>query len=256
MKGLGPTAANRWQVSQDAVSLVRPARGARPVAVPALPQALTIDLSRTAMIVIDMQNDFCHPDGWLAGIGVDIAPLRAPIVPLRVFLPRLRQAGVPILWVNWGTRPDRLNLSPSVLHVYDPAGEGGGIGGTLPGGSGAVLQYGSWNAEVVDELAPPPEDIRIAKHRMSGFWDTPLDSILRNLRVDTLLFSGVNSDQCVLGTLMDANGLGYDVVLLEDCVATTSPGFCAEATLYNVRQCFGFTARADAFPLDAPGEGA
>ena len=76
---------------------------------------------------------------------------------------------------------------------------------------------------------------------MSGFWDTPLDSILRNLRVDTLLFGGVNADQCVLATLMDANFAGYDTVMLEDGTATTSPDYCWQATLYNVRTCFGFT---------------
>jgi len=81
---------------------------------------------------------------------------------------------------------------------------------------------------------------------MSGFWDTPLDSILRNLRVDTLLFAGVNVDQCVLCTLQDANFLGYDCVLLSDCSATTSPQFCTEATLYNVKQCFGFVATGQA----------
>jgi ureidoacrylate peracid hydrolase len=94
---------------------------------------------------------------------------------------------------------------------------------------------------VVDELAPLPDDIRVDKYRMSGFWDTPLDSILRNLGVSTLLFAGVNVDQCVLCTLQDANFLGYDCLLVEDCAATTSPPFCTEATMYNVRQCFGFT---------------
>ena len=81
---------------------------------------------------------------------------------------------------------------------------------------------------------------------MSGFWDTPLDSILRNLRVDTLLFAGVNVDQCVMATLQDANFLGYDCILVDDCAATTSPEFCHEATRYNVRQCFGFTTTSDA----------
>jgi nicotinamidase-related amidase len=75
---------------------------------------------------------------------------------------------------------------------------------------------------------------------MSGFRDTALDSILRNLGVSTLLFAGVNMDQCVLCTLQEANFHGYDCILLEDCAATTSPSFCAEATVYNVRQCFGF----------------
>jgi len=71
-----------------------------------------------------------------------------------------------------------------------------------------VLQKDSWAAAVVDELAIEPTDIRVDKHRISGFWDTPLDSILRNLGVRTILFAGVNTDQCVLHTLTDANFLG------------------------------------------------
>jgi nicotinamidase-related amidase len=77
---------------------------------------------------------------------------------------------------------------------------------------------------------------------MSGFWDTPLDSILKNLGKTTLFFGGVNIDQCVLATLMDANFLGYDCVLVKDCSATTSPNYCWDATMYNVKQCFGFVS--------------
>ena len=80
---------------------------------------------------------------------------------------------------------------------------------------------------------------------MSGFFDTPLDSILRSLRVDTVFFAGVNADQCVLATLTDAACLGYDAVLVEEASATTSPNYCLAATLYNVRQCFGFTTTPD-----------
>jgi nicotinamidase-related amidase len=209
--------------------------------VDARPQRLRLDLARCAIVVIDMQNDFCHADGWLASIGVDVTPARAPIAPLQALLPRLRAARVPVLWLNWGNRPDRLNLSPSLLHVYKPHGTGCGLGDPLPSNGAPVLQAGSWAAAVVDELAPLPGDIRVDKYRMSGFPDTPLDSILRNLGVSTLLFAGVNADQCVLCTLQDANFLGYDCLFVEECCATTSPQFCWEATLYNVRQCFGFT---------------
>jgi ureidoacrylate peracid hydrolase len=89
-------------------------------------------------------------------------------------------------------------------------------------------------------------DIPVDTYRMSGFADTPLDSILRNLRVDTLLFCGVNADQCVLNTLTDAANLGYDVIMIEDAVGTTSPSYCLDATVYNVRQCYGFTATSEA----------
>ena len=237
---LGSSPANRWLVSKDVVDTTRPAIVPRPVEISAEPQRVVIDLARTAMIVIDMQNDFCHPDGWLASIGVDVTPARGPIAPLRTMLPVLRDAGVRVIWVNWGNRPDRLNLSPSLLHVYKPTGEGAGLGDPLPGRGAPVLERGSWAAAIVDELAPAPGDVQVAKYRMSGFWDTELDSILRNLGTTTLLFGGVNADQCVLCTLQDANFLGYDCVLFEDCAATTSPGFCWEATLYNVKQCFGF----------------
>jgi len=194
--------------------------------------------------VIDMQNDFCHPHGWLASIGVDITPARAPIAPLQALLPSLRRAGVPVAWVNWGNRPDRANLPPAILHVYNPHGDGVGIGDKLPAVGARVLQAGSWSAAIVDELVPDANDILVDKYSMSGFHDTLLDTILRNLHITTILFAGVNADQCVLCTLQDANFRGYDCVLLEDCTATTSPDFCMQATFYNVRQCFGFVCRS------------
>jgi len=90
MNYLGPSAANGWRVSNSKADLVRAAVPPRAVSLPAMPKPITIDLARSAMIVVDMQNDFCHPDGWLAGIGVDIAPARAPIAPLAAQLPALR----------------------------------------------------------------------------------------------------------------------------------------------------------------------
>jgi nicotinamidase-related amidase len=174
---------------------------------------------------------------------VDVSGAAAPAAVLEATLPRLRAADVPVVWLNWGNRPDRANLPPGVAHVYDPDGAGTGIGDPLPNGS-RVLELGSWSAAVVDGLTVDPADLHVAKYRMSGFWDTPLDSVLKNLRVDTLLFAGVNVDQCVLATLIDAACLGYDVVLVEDLCGTTSPEFCTRATVYNVRQCFGFTTTA------------
>jgi ureidoacrylate peracid hydrolase len=236
---------NSWSLSADHADLRRPDRPRQSLELDARPQGLTIDLARTALIVIDLQNDFCHADGWLAGIGVDITPTRAAVDTLRSALPAIRSADIPIVWVNWGNRPDGANLPPGVLHVYDPAGADTGIGSVATASSSAVLEAGSWGAAVVDELDISDDDIRIDKYRMSGFVDTVLDSVLRNLRVDTLLFAGVNADQCVLSTLMDAANIGYDVVLLTDAAATTSPEYCMEATIYNVRQCFGFTATAE-----------
>ena len=130
---LGSAPANRWQVSATHADLVRAPTAPRPVHFPAAPQDLRIDLARTACLVIDMQNDFCTPGGWLHHIGVDVAPARAPIAPLTALLPLLRGAGAPVIWVNWGNRPDRLNLSPSLHHVYDSSGDQVGLGAPVPG---------------------------------------------------------------------------------------------------------------------------
>jgi nicotinamidase-related amidase len=245
---LGARSGADWRVSETRVDMTRTPRPVRAVELAAQPQRITIDANKTAMIIVDMQNDFCTTGGWLNHIGVDFTRARKPIAPLQKLLPRLRQAEMPVVWVNWGNRPDKLNLSPSLLHVYNRDGRSVGVGDPLPASpvpGSKVLEKGSWSAAVVEELEIAPTDVRIDKYRMSGFWDTPLDSILRNLGVTTLLFGGVNADQCVLATLMDANFLGYDTILLEDCTATTSPEFCWQATLYNVRQCYGFSALSE-----------
>jgi nicotinamidase-related amidase len=99
----------------------------------------------------------------------------------------------------------------------------------------------AWGANArEDELVQEPEGIKVDKYRISGFWDTPLDSILRNLGTRTVLFAGVNTDQCVMHSLTDANFLGYGCVMVEDCCATTSPDLCTEASVWNVKKCFGF----------------
>jgi nicotinamidase-related amidase len=230
--------------------MTRRGRSVRPIRVDAAPQAILLDLNKTALIIIDMQNDFCRPGGWLNSLGIDVTPTRRPIDPLKRVTAALRPQDVPVIWVNWGIRPDRLNLSPGTRLTFHQAGNGTGLGDPMQAfgdlAETRVLQKDSLGAAIVDELSPPSTDIFVDKHRISGFWDTPLDSILRNLGIRTLLFAGVNADECVLATLMDANFHGYDTLMLEDCVGTTSPSFCMDATLYNVRFCFGFTLTSSA----------
>ena len=168
-----------------------------------------------------MQNDFCAKGGWVDHLGADYTPDRAPIAPLQRLLPALRKAGVPVIWVNWGNRPDLANMPPNQIHLYKPHGVGIGLGDPLPGSGAHVLEKDSWAAAVVDELKQEPHDIKVDKYRISGFWDTPLDSILRNLGTKSILFAGVNTDQCVLHSLTDANFLGYGCILVDDCCATT-----------------------------------
>jgi ureidoacrylate peracid hydrolase len=245
---LGPKDRNSYRVSDHFVDMRRPVQPARTVQLSAQPQGLMFDLDQAAMIIVDMQNDFCAPDGWIGSMGMDVAPALALAPPINRAAAALRAKGVPVIWVSWGVRPDRLNLSPGTQHPFNPNGAGPGLAGQIasPSRTYNLLQQDSWGAQIIDELEQDPADIHVAKHRISGFWDTPLNSILNNLGVKTLLFAGVNADHCVLGTLMDANFHGYDTILLEDCTATTSPDFCLQATLHNVRFCFGFTATSQA----------
>ncbi|MDF1721254.1 MAG: cysteine hydrolase [Minwuia sp.] len=242
---LGVSDSFHWQVDADTVDMSMPTPGPRRAQVTAEPQSVVCDLNRTAIVVIDMQNDFCTEGGWVDHLGLDYTPDRKPIEPLRKLLPELRKADVPVIWVNWGNRPDLTNMPPNQIHLYKPDGEGIGLGEPLPGSGAHVLEKDSWAAAIVDELEPQPEDIYVDKHRISGFWDTPLDSILRNLDIRTILFAGVNTDQCVMCSLTDANFLGYGCVLLEDCCATTSPDFCTESTIWNVKKCFGFVTGSE-----------
>lgn len=243
---LGDPVRDHYVIGGGRVDMTRPARPPLAAQIAAQPQDIVVDLNKTALIVIDMQNDFCSPGGWFDSLGLDLAPIHHMYPAIRQVVENARGRDVPVIWLSWGIREDRANLSAGTLFSFSkgtPMGLGEPVvnarrAGLPPHG---LLQAGGWGAAVVDELGPLPGDIAVAKHRISGFIDTPLDSILRKLQVKTLMFMGVNSDECVLSTLMDANFRGYDTVMVEDCTATSSPGYCHDAAVYNVRFCFGFT---------------
>ena len=241
---LGTQDRDRYRVTAELVDVTRPAAPVLAARIAANPQNLLLDLRKTAIVIIDMQNDFCSPDGWMGTLGVDTSRAQALADPINRVTDCARATGVPVIWVNWGVRPDRANLAAITRYPFSDKRAFAGLGAPVVVGGRPhhhLLEQGGWGAAIIDALAVDSSDIHVDKHRISGFWDTPLDTILRNLQVRTLCFAGVNSDHCVLGTLMDANFLGYDTVMLEDCVATTSPDFCHQAAIHNVRFCFGFT---------------
>lgn len=245
-KPLGVGHATQWMATQDNVDMSLPHIEPKITTIAAEPQSVTVDLARTAILVIDMQNDFCTAGGWVDHVGGDHAAARAAVKPLQKILPALRDKDVPIIWVNWGNRPDLTNMPPNQIHLYKNSGDGIGLGDPLPSNGSHVLEKDSWAAAVIDEMEPEPDDIKVDKHRISGFWDTPLDSILKNLGIRSVLFTGCNTDQCVLHSLTDANFLGYGCIMIEDCCATSSPEYCTQATIYNVKDCFGFVCDSDA----------
>ena len=206
----------------------------------AAPRDVIVDLARSAIIVVDMQNDFCANDGHLSRSGLDCSGAQQLIAPINRLLACARAKDVPIIWLSWAVRQDRLNMSPSMPSIHgasDPLLQS-------KGGWGAIA--GTWGAQIADGLQVDPKDISVAKHRFSGFVDTELDGILRNMGITTLFFAGVATDICVLATLQDAVFLGYDALMLKDCVATSSPDYCVKAATYHVEQLLGFTATATA----------
>jgi nicotinamidase-related amidase len=201
---------------------------------------LRVDLSRSVLVIIDMQNDFCHPLGWFGQKGIDVGPMRAPIPVIQKLLPVWRASGGRVLWLNWGIRPDRLNLPAMVQFAGKRQADAVGYGEVSPVDRGRSLVTGEWGAQIVDELSPAPDDIVVAKQRLSGFWDNELDGVLRGLGAQTLFFAGVNTDRCVFSTLQDAGFLGYDCVLVKDACSTPSPRYVSRAIHYIVELLHGF----------------
>ncbi|MEF7616639.1 isochorismatase family cysteine hydrolase [Aquincola sp. MAHUQ-54] len=232
-------------MSEQGISLVRKPRPARPLMLGARPQPVQIDLHRSALVVVDMQNDFCHPEGWFGQKGANLRATRKPIPMLARLLPAWRAAGGTVVWLNWGVRPDRLNLPPAVHFKGKRSASGVGYAERSPLDRGRSLVPGEWGAQVVEELPVLAGDITVFKHRLSGFFDNELDSVLRQQGLTTLLFAGVNTDRCVFSTLQDAGFLGYDCVLLEDASSTVSPAYVTRAIHFIVEQIHGFVATAE-----------
>ncbi|WP_026691804.1 cysteine hydrolase family protein [Peribacillus kribbensis] len=227
---------NYWLVKEDVIDISRGSKSSVTISVEDNKQ-LTLDPSRAAFIIIDMQNFFCSPVLGRSKEALSLSPAITGAVD------SCRKIGMSIAWVNWGNRLDTANLPPSLLYAFKGGKEKQpGIGELLPDNLGASLVKDSWSADVIEELkgSIQPEDWWIDKYRVSGFPGTILDQTLRANGINTLFFAGVNTDQCVMGTIMDAAFLGYDCILLRDCTATTSPSYALEATFYNMKAIGGF----------------
>ena len=231
---------DRWSLLGDQISLIRAVQAPQPVSFIAEPEALCVDMTRSALIVIDMQNDFLDPAGWFASVrGADVSQLSTVIPRINDLSAVFRLANAPVIHLNWGVRADLANLPANVVDKGSACGRTVGYGDSIE--SGDVLVEGSWGASSVPGIDKHPLDIDVAKHRLSGFRDNELEQILRRLNVTTVFYAGVNLDRCVFATLMDGCFHGFDAVLVEDATSTVSPEFVGEAITYLIRLLYGFT---------------
>lgn len=163
---------------------------------------------RTALLLIDLQRDFLHPDGWYAASGVDIAHMRRVIEPTRRLLEAARAAGVPVVWTRHGFRGAQ-DAGP--FFELRPFLRDGG------------LRLDTWGFDLHDELDVREEDWITEKNRLSAFYETKLELVLRSLRAETLLVGGVLTNQCVAATSKDAMFRDFRPIVVEECTGTTLP---------------------------------
>ena len=223
------------------------------VEIDARPEPLAVDMSRTAILVVDMQNDFGSRGGMFDRAGMDITVIRRAIEPTAHVLATARACKVPVIYLTMQHRSDLLDMGDdSSPHRIKHSRLQVGHAMTSPDGQPSrILVAGGWGTSIVPELEPQSGDLVVPKHRYSGFFETQLDSILRGLHVRHLVVTGCTTSVCVESTIRDAMFRDYQCILLEDCtgepIGSGSLRGNHEASLLTIELLLGWVSNSDAF---------
>jgi len=223
----------------------------RVVSIQAKPEAVTIDTATTAAVVVDMQNDFCSKGGMFDRAGIDVSTARGAIEPTARTLACVRNAGMSVIYLKMGFRPDlsdfgALDAPNHIKHL--PLA----VGTTIKAPDGRqsrILIRDTWDTDIVDELRPQAGDTIIYKTRYSGFYETELDSTLKSRGVKALIVVGVSTSVCVESTFRDAMYRDYRCLLVSDCTAEPIghdlPRTNHDASLLVIQILFGWVTSSE-----------
>ena len=192
------------------------------VTIEAEPTPQSVDLEKTALVIIDMQRDFLEPGGFGAALGNDVTRLQAAVAPCRAVLSAARKAGLLVIHTREGHRPDLSDAPPLKVERGDPALRIG-----APGPMGRILVRGEPGHDIIPELYPVAGEPVIDKPGKGAFCQTDLELMLRNRGIETLLVCGVTTEVCVNTTVREANDRGFRCIVIGDCCASYFPEFHA-----------------------------
>jgi biuret amidohydrolase len=184
------------------------------------PEPLSVDLDKSALVIIDMQRDFLEPGGFGAALGNDVSRLQAAVDPCREVLVAARRVGMLVIHTREGHRPDLTDAPPHKVERGDPANR---IGARGP--MGRILVRGEPVHDIIPELYPLTSEPVIDKPGKGAFYQTDLELMLRNRTIDTLFVCGVTTEVCVNTTVREANDRGFRCIVLSDCCASYFPEF-------------------------------
>ncbi|MEZ1664418.1 pyrimidine utilization protein B [Klebsiella pneumoniae] len=216
------------------------------ITLPARPESLTFAPQQSALIVVDMQNAYASQGGYLDLAGFDVSATRPVIDNINTAVAAARAAGMLIIWFQNG-------WDDQYVEAGDPGSPNYHKSNALktmrqrPELQGKLLAKGGWDYQLVDELTPQEGDIVLPKPRYSGFFNTPLDSILRSRGIRHLVFTGIATNVCVESTLRDGFFLEYFGIVLEDATHQAGPAFAQQAALFNIETFFGWVSDVESF---------
>ena len=223
------------------------------VTLEAKPEPIAIDSARTAVIVVDMENDFAAKGGMFDRAGADISGAQKAIAPTARVLMSARAAGMKIIYLKMGYHADLSDLGAAdsvnrTRHLKF------GVGQTIhspEGRESRILIRDTWDTDIVPELKPQPGDVVMYKTRFSGFYQTDLDATLKKLGIKYLIVTGVTTSICVESTVRDAMFRDYLCVLLKDCMSEPIghdlPRTNHEASLLNTEVLLGWVSDSEQF---------